>query len=74
MTEIERSEQRSGGTEAERRQDGAGRREPHPAGEQARGNVEPDVAAPEGAEEVWMPGEGTRKTDPANQTSVPLPE
>lgn len=66
MDEVERSESRSGGTEAERRQDGAGRREPLPGSEANRGNVEPEVTAPKGSEEIWTPEHGTEKTDPAN--------
>ena len=47
MSEGEPSIQRSsGGTEAERRQDGTGRRETLPGSEASRGNVEPEVDAP----------------------------
>jgi hypothetical protein len=56
----------SGAPERVRREDGAGRREPHPAGEEARGNVEPEVDAPEGAREIWTPERGTEKTDPGS--------
>lgn len=66
MTGIDTSQQRAGGTEAERRQDGGGQRHPLPASEKARGNVEPTVDAPHGAEERWTLEGGTRKTDPAN--------
>ena len=66
MSGIETSQQRAGGTEAERRRDGGGQPQPLPASEEARGNKEPKVDAPHGAEEQWTPEGGTRKTDPAN--------
>ena len=65
MAERETSIERSGGTEAERRQDGGGRTDALPGSEASRGNVEPEVDAPKGAEEIWTPASGTRKTDPA---------
>ncbi len=64
---VETSIERSGDTEGNRRHDGAGRNEPVPGGEESRGNVEPEVDAPKGAEEVWTPATGTKKTDPVNE-------
>lgn len=49
MAAIETDMQRSGGTEAERRQDGAGRRAPLPESEAARGNETPEIEGPSGA-------------------------
>jgi len=64
MAKIETSLQRAGGKEADRRQDGGGARTPLPSSEAARGNEEPEVDAPHGAEEQWTPQAGTRKSDP----------
>lgn len=63
---VETSSQRSGGTEEDRRKDGAGRpNDPIPGSEGQRGNLQPKVEAPHAAEEVWTPQSGTQKTDPS---------
>jgi hypothetical protein len=62
MDYVEKSMQSSGETEAERRQDGGGERDPLPQSEKARGNETPKEkgVAPGAGDEVWTREHGTR--------------